>query len=274
MIGQRSAKLFQQFRNVAQVTLFPLACRVCDKKVISWEDGIACGECWAEMATKLDSRVRCEKCGLWRPDRAPDLAPDWAPDWAIKPAVDAQIGLRCGNCEQMVVTVARSVGPHEGALRESVLWLKRYPRIAQRLQNLIREAWLGLPDCEGFDAIIPIPLHPNRLAERSFNQAAVIGELIGAFSGARLDTTSIFRRKMTERHRLGLGFDERLRSMRDAFGVSAPRLIRDRRLLLIDDVLTTGSTADEAARTLLDSGAREVGLLTISRANYRANSLI
>jgi predicted amidophosphoribosyltransferase len=54
----------------------------------------------------------------------------------------------------------------------------------------------------------------------------------------------------------------------------APRLIRDRRLLLIDDVLTTGSTADEAARTLLDSGAREVSLLTISRANYRANSLI
>jgi predicted amidophosphoribosyltransferase len=102
----------------------------------------------------------------------------------------------------------------------------------------------------------------------------MFGELIGAFSGARLDTTSIFRRKMTERHRLGMGFDERLRSMRDAFGVSAPRLIRDRRLLLIDDVLTTGSTADEAARTLLDSGAREVSLLTISRANYRANSLI
>lgn len=266
MIGQRSAKLFQQFRNVAQVTLFPLACRVCDKKVTNWEDGIACGECWAEMATKLDSRVRCEKCGLWRLQRMPD--------WAIKTAVDAQIGLRCGNCEQMVVTVARSVGPHEGALRESVLWLKRYPRIAQRLQKLIREAWSGLPDCDGFDAIIPIPLHPNRLAERSFNQATVIGELIGAFSGVRLDTTSIFRRKMTERHRLGMGFDERLRSMRDAFGVRAPRLIRDRRLLLIDDVLTTGSTADEAARTLLDSGAREVGLLTISRANYRANSLI
>ncbi|MFZ4794264.1 MAG: hypothetical protein ACOYLN_09035 [Blastocatellia bacterium] len=270
MIGQQSVKLFQQFRNVAQVTLFPLSCRVCDKKVTSWEDGIACGDCWAEMETKLSSRVRCEKCGLWRPD----YAPDYAPDHGIETAVDAQIGRRCGNCEQMVVTVARSVGPHEGSLRESVLWLKRYPRISRRLQNLIREAWSGLPDCEGFDAIIPIPLHPNRLAERSFNQAAIIGELIGAFSGARLDTTSIFRRKMTERHRLGMGFDERLRSMRDAFGVSAPRLIRDRRLLLIDDVLTTGSTADEAARTLLDSGAREVSLLTISRANYRANSLI
>lgn len=174
----------------------------------------------------------------------------------------------------MVVTVARSVGPHEGALRECVLWLKRFPRIPARLRNLIRETWSGIPDRDDFDAIIPIPLHSNRLAERSFNQAEVIGELVASLTGLRLDTTSIFRHKMTERHRLGMGVDERLRSMRGAFEVRAPRLILNRRLLLVDDVLTTGSTADEAARTLINSGAREVGLLTISRANYRLKSMI
>jgi predicted amidophosphoribosyltransferase len=62
-----------------------------------------------------------------------------------------------------------------------------------------------------------------------------------------------------------MGLAERVRSMKQAFQVVAPRLVANRRLLLIDDVLTTGSTANEAARTLLEGGAREVALLTISR---------
>ncbi|MEY4168503.1 MAG: hypothetical protein RIR52_2327 [Acidobacteriota bacterium] len=237
------------WRDITLATIFPFACRVCDRPVTRLEDGVGCGDCWGELAERLAGSETCTKCGVILRD-------------------GARVGAgerECGRCRGLSFVAARSVGPHEGVLRESVLWLKRHPQIGQRLERMIGEAWTRLPDPQGFDGVIPIPLHPRRQARRSFNQAEVIGRRIGRASGCRLETVSLTRVRDTERHRLGMGDEERARSLRGAFAVVAPRLVRDRRLLLVDDVLTTGSTADEAARTLLECGAREVALLTISR---------
>ncbi|MBL8209022.1 MAG: ComF family protein, partial [Blastocatellia bacterium] len=74
------------------------------------------------------------------------------------------------------------------------------------------------------------------------------------------------RAKQTERHRAGLGARERARSLAGAVRVRAPRLLENRAVLLVDDVLTTGSTAHELAQTLLKGGARSVAVLTLARA--------
>lgn len=242
--------IFKGVRDIAMVTVFPFACRVCARPVTRLDDGVGCGDCWLEMEQTRKWISACTKCGVSLPEG---------------PAVS-----ECGRCDQMNFVAARSAGPHEGVLRESVLWLKRHPQIGRRLEGHLREAWTRLPGYEGpdqagFDGIVPIPLHPLRQAQRRFNQAEVIGRVIGRASGCRLETTALIRVRHTERHRLGMGDTERARSLRGAFEVVAPRLVRGRRLLLVDDVLTTGSTANEAARTLLESGAREVALLTISR---------
>lgn len=240
----------RSLRDVGLVTLYPFPCRVCGQPVTRLADGVGCEDCWRELTERWATLVICRKCGVRRPASGDEPG---EPGWD------------CRRCGDLHLAAARAVGPHEGVIRESVLWLKRHPRIGERLRRGLRGAWETFPDPEGFDAVVPVPLHPRRQAARTFNQAAVIGRVVGDLTGCRVDLTSLIRVRETEQHRLGMGLAERVRSMRQAFEVVAPRLVANRRLLLVDDVLTTGSTANEAARTLLEGGAREVALLTLSR---------
>lgn len=243
-----------ELTEIALATIYPIECRVCGRMVEARADGIACAECWRATDGERDRATPCPKCGLGLISARRAVA------------VDRQ----CGECEQFLFSQARSIGPHTGALRQSVVWLKRYPQLAPRLQRMLESTWATLPEPERFDLVLPIPLHARRLAARKFNQAELIGRIIAGFSGCPLETIGLTRIRETERHRHGQGLTERARSLRQAFAVSAPRLIAGRRILLVDDVLTTGSTANEATRSLLDHGAREVCLLTLSRTTRRA----
>jgi ComF family protein len=155
---------------------------------------------------------------------------------------------------------------YEGAIRESVLWLKRRPQIAPRLRELLRTAFADLDGKQQIESIIPVPLHPNRFAERTFNQSEIIARALAVISGLRMDTASLVRIKHTEKHRAGMAARERASSLEKAFHVRAPRLIEGKAVLLVDDVMTTGSTADAISQTLLDGGARTVCVLTLARA--------
>ncbi|MFM8392505.1 MAG: ComF family protein [Acidobacteriota bacterium] len=243
-------KLLRRLRDVGMVTIYPFPCRVCGQLVTRLADGVGCDNCWRELTERWAPLMICRKCGRRRLGSVATAGED---EWV------------CRGCDHLHFHTARAVGPHEGVVRESVLWLKRHPRIGERLRSGLRDAWQTLPAPEDFDAVVPIPLHPRRQAARTFNQAEVIGRIVSGFADCRLDQTSLVRIRETEQHRLGMGFAERSRSLQRAFRVVAPRLVANRRLLLVDDVLTTGSTASEAARTLREGGAREVALLTISR---------
>jgi len=116
-----------------------------------------------------------------------------------------------------------------------------------------------------FDCVIPIPLHPRRERQRGFNQAAVIARSIGSWLGLPVNEGSLIRVKATSPHRAGTTARQRARSLEGAFKVRALRPIKDRNVLLVDDVTTTGATAREAATTLLQAGAKAVGLVTIAR---------
>ncbi len=248
-------KAVSGLRDAAVTMLFPMTCRVCDGEIESWRDGIACDQCWLETEQKIE-KIRladslCAKCGM---------------PLAGLPSHIAIEERRCGRCSDLAFSYARACGIYEGTLRESVLWLKRHPQISPRLRNLLRSAFVSLNEKLPNDSIIPVPLHKSRLAERSFNQAEVVADELSAFSGLFIDTASLIRNKQTERHRAGMGARERSRSLRKAFRVRAPRLIKGKTILLVDDVMTTGSTAHEIAQTLLDNGASSVNVLTLARA--------
>ena len=234
--------------DIAVTTLFPLTCQVCGRLVTSIGDGVACGDCWSEIEPESKATAQCPRCG----------APSGESDSGAAPVT-------CGGCEGFILAGARAIGGHTGALRQNVLWLKRYPWLAPRLRQLLAAAWGTLPRPREFDLVLPIPLHPLRLAERGFNQAERSGTAVADLASCRLELTSLLRIRETERHRLGLGLHQRAQSLQGAFRVRAPRLIAARRILLVDDVLTTGSTANEVARSLLDAGAGEVWLLSLSR---------
>lgn len=238
-------------RDAALVTLYPTTCRVCGAIIDSWRDGLACALCWQKIDHFSSPANLCLKCGL--------------PLHEL-PARSQDAGRRCGRCDDLAFTFARACGPYEGALRESVLWLKMHPHIPPRLREMLRAAFREINGLQVCDSIIPIPLHPARFAERTFNQAEIIASALSSVTCLRIDTASVMRAKQTARHRAGMGMRERIRSLEGAFRVRAPRLVEGRSLLVVDDVMTTSCTAHEISQTLLEGGARSVSILTLARA--------
>ena len=116
----------------------------------------------------------------------------------------------------------------------------------------------------GIDLIIPVPLHPRRLRWRGFNQSVLLGREVGRRWGVRLDPFVLTRRTETAPQST-LPLKERQPNVRGAFSVARGRSVRGMRLLLVDDIYTSGATVNECARVLLRSGAREVQVLTLAR---------
>jgi ComF family protein len=251
----KAARFSVTLRDAAVATIYPTGCRVCGEVIESWRDGVACSNCWREIEDKVLNGDFCARC--WTPLRP--LASRVEP--RIKDA-----DRRCGRCDHFAFDFVRSCGPYEGAMRETVLGLKWRPYVPTRLRDGLRRTFAALPESGLIASIIPVPLHPDRLAERGFNQAEVIARELVSLTGLRLNSTALVRVKKTERHRAGMGARERARSLENAFRVRAPRLIEGRVTLLVDDVMTTGSTASETARALLEGGARAVNVLTLARA--------
>jgi ComF family protein len=130
--------------------------------------------------------------------------------------------------------------------------------------------WLGETLCDPrlrdrtFDVIVPVPLHPARERERGFNQAALLAELLS-------DAIAVPSRPVLERTRYTTtqtAYDraERMENLHGAFRLRKKQDVRDLRVLLIDDVLTTGSTLSECARVLKGAGAASVHAATAARA--------
>ena len=240
--------VFQDAVDAALAVLYPTACRVCGAMIESWRDGVACAKCWDEIRV---IGPQCAKCGLLLRRLPPHLE------------IDER---ECGLCEKFAFHYARACGPYEGPLRESVLWLKANPHVAPRLRESLLKAFETLNELEPVESLIPVPLHPTRQRERTFNQAEIIARALAARTGLRVDLASLVRVIRTEMHRAGMGTIDRARSLEKAFRVRAPRLVQNRAVMVVDDVMTTASTAHEVARTLLEAGAKSVSILTLARA--------
>ncbi len=115
------------------------------------------------------------------------------------------------------------------------------------------------------ELLLPVPLHWTRLLHRRYNQAALLAHSIHAAGGPPVVTDCLIRRRSTSSQG-HLGPLARERNMRSAFAVPQRQKIAGKRVLLVDDVMTTGATVDECARVLKRGGAATVGVLTLARA--------
>jgi ComF family protein len=145
-----------------------------------------------------------------------------------------------------------------------VLRLKREPHICRKLSEQLVNTQKQYPLNQA-TRIIPVPLHPEREQARGFNQAVLIGRELSRATSLPLDEVSLVRTEHTNRHRAGMDARGRRETVADAFRVTYPALIAGERVLLVDDVFTTGATVSSCAATLLDAGAAEVFVLTIAR---------
>ncbi len=173
--------------------------------------------------------------------------------------------VRCRRCDAEGFTAARAVGAYEGALRAAVLGLKRAPHVGPRLTDLLC-ATLRRPPLVAATRIIPVPLHLERERERGFNQSALLARALAKRAGLPCDEWSLIRTTHTTQHRASMDARARRETVEAAFQVARPRLVAGERVLLVDDVFTTGATVSACAHALRAAGAHDVFVLTVARA--------
>lgn len=244
-LTQKTSRLY----DAALSLLYPQSCAVCGGNVEERADGIACAACWDATSIFSEEDLLCWKCGIPSPGMV---------------AGTQRREVRCRRCEDAQFSVARACGVYEGALRASVLALKREPHVSPHLAWLLVETMRRAP-LDSVTRIIPVPLHRERERRRGFNQAAVLARALARLTGLTCDEWSLARHLHTERHRAGMDRRARRESVEGAFTVERPRLVEGERVLLVDDVLTTGATVSASASALKEAGALEVFVLTVAR---------
>ena len=172
-------------------------------------------------------------------------------------------GARCGACladppRHAGVRAAVAYGP---VARTLALRLK-YGRRTAFAETAARQTARLLPD--DADLIVPVPLHRWRIWQRGFNQSALMAQSLSKASGVPADLTVLTRPKATPPLR-GLGARGRAKAVAGAFHIQAPVRVKGRAVVLIDDVYTSGATADGCTRVLLRAGAKSVTILCWAR---------
>ena len=178
-------------------------------------------------------------------------------------------------CEKCLVKIKylkptaffHAVCEYEGVAKKAIKRLKFRKR-----KNLARSLGALLTNYinhhlwkDSLDMIIPVPLHENRLRDRGFNQAELLALSITQSTNIPTVSGLLFRKKNTH-PQFDLPKTQRLKNVRGAFEVRGSKLIKNKNILLIDDIYTTGATAAECTRVLKSAGAASVHILTLSRA--------
>ncbi len=234
-----------------ELLFWPSSCRLCGRLLDRPGERVVCRACLSGLEPRRSSH--CLLCGRFF-------------DGAGGPHL-------CRAClgARPLYSLHRSCGPYEGRLREVIILMKfrRFSVLGKDLAGLARRAlgeewavWAGL------DGLIPVPLHPERLRARGFNQAEIVARVIGREKGIPVRSKALVRARNTPAQTSLEALDRR-RNLAGAFVVRRPAEVRGKTLLLVDDVYTTGSTIRECCRALRRAGAREVRALTLARTHGR-----
>jgi ComF family protein len=217
---------------------YPGVCLLCTRP-IGMAAGRFCSECETELTT--DPHPTCQRC-------ASTLGPN------LPPAPD------CPKCRGQSFAFERVIrlGPYEGLRRDAILRMKS--RHNEGLAEAIGELWaarsLGPLKAVGAGAVVPVPLHWRRRWTRGYNQAAALAR--GLASGLQIPLCERWLRRVRVTPFQAGGRDARRDNVRGAFRAASDSRLRGQTVLLVDDVLTTGSTASVAARALRSAGAARV----------------
>jgi len=173
-------------------------------------------------------------------------------------------GEPCDACQALRIDAIRSVAYSEGALREAIHHFKYngVQALAEPFGRILYAYW-QTHDVSA-DILIPVPLHPRRLRERGYNQSLLLAEQLARRAGLPVDQIALRRVKYT-RPQVELGPRERQENVADAFECVSSSLT-GQKVVLIDDVCTTGATLEACSEALRARGVRSVWALTLARA--------
>ena len=238
----------QNLARHALHALLPITCGSCGVALGDDPVPFFCRSCWA--AIRPLRGACCPRCGHPFPSR---VALTYSPRHV------------CGDCRKRrpAFTQAWSLYPYEGPLRDAIHLFKYRGKVVLRtpLVGLMQTAWRETPR---FDLVMPVPLHPSRLREREFNQALLLGDQISCWARVPLVYDNLVRRRETT-PQTGLTQTERRKNLRRCFALERPGEVVKKRVLLVDDVFTTGTTVNECAKVLRKAGSGDVYVVTLAR---------
>jgi competence protein ComFC len=246
---------FSEAGDALVSVFFPAGCRLCERLLIRASTLPICEECLGSFPAV--GGPLCEKCG--QPAAAWSLGGE---SGATGPG-----GLTCPECQRRTYGFdrARSYALYKGGLVRAIVLLK-FERLeplgrwfAERLAEVVRREFMTA------DVVVPVPLHRQRQKERGYNQADLIARPLARKLGVPYRAVLLTRTKpRPDKHILSL--EERWDSVRGAFATRPGSKVDNLRVLLVDDVMTTGATLDAAAKALRGAGAKSVVGLTVARA--------
>lgn len=156
----------------------------------------------------------------------------------------------------------------KGNLTSQILYQIKYDSNSHMAENLgiLIGNQLKNSDFSNADLLIPIPLHKSKKSQRGFNQSEILADGISKILNIKIDSTSVVRTKYTTSQTF-LNKEERQDNVRNVFHVTNQNIIQNKKVILIDDVITTGSTIEACAQEILKAGASEIMLLSLAIAN-------
>jgi ComF family protein len=233
---------------------FPADCRVCNRTLLKWTRVPVCEEC-LNSPTPLAAEYFCTVCNT--------------PFLNAYPLDEKGV---CAGCRSGLrgFDRAASFGLYEGSLRK-LIHLYKYSGMKPLAKTLAGYMERALSIDASFDAVVPVPLHWRKQWDRGFNQSDLLARLIAKRRG--IPVLHALRRKRATAVQAGLASAGRRRNVAGAFllrsGAKTDPKLAGKKILLIDDVMTTGATASACASVLKRGGAKSVSLLTLARVDRR-----
>ena len=235
------------FKSVLDLIL-PPKCVFCGK-VMSQDKGL-CDDC----IKKIDflSGPICYECGQ-----------------PLTETLSEKNHLLCGQClkpHKKIFKMSRSACVYDEISKKLILDFKFYDKtdLASFLAKMMYVAGKYIFE-DGIDVIVPVPLYYTRLLKRKYNQSAMLAKQLGKLTHSQVDTTTLVKHHQT-RPQVECSGEERLKNVRGAFQLKDLEKFRGKRILLVDDVLTTGSTLKECALALKKAHPKSISCLTVARA--------
>ena len=227
--------------------IYPLECQICKVELGPFNEACLCHECKKKI--RLNLPPFCLKCGK-------------------SLVASSNNGAYCQDCKftSYFFKQAWAVGHYDGILKECIHLFKFNRRIC--LLPIFTELLLNFTklyiNINAFGIIVPAPLHKTKRRERTFNQAELIAKDLSSKTAIPLQANNLIKVKHTL-PQTTLSKKQRVLNIKGAFKVTDASVFKNKNILLIDDVFTTGSTLNACANALLDSGAKGVSCLVIAR---------
>ena len=233
--------LFTKILNKGLSYLYPQRCPVCHNIVVGAENKI-CPGCIKELP--IIKGARCKKCS--------------------KPLIDEEVEY-CFDCQHKkhYFDEGYAVLLYDAKMQKSMAYFKFHGRreYGEFYAELLIKAAKKVVNRWQIEVLLPVPIHKGRISTRGYNQAEVIGRVLSQGLTIPIRTDLIKRVKNTKAQK-ELNIDERKQNVRNAFALNS-EVANYQKVLIIDDIYTTGSTVDEIAKELLKSGVQQVFFLTV-----------